>query len=118
LTAVDIYEASGILDKTEKAGAAMHNSPGFSEAPQPDLLQQSSFGKDGRILIPIALREAAGVKPGERVSIRIADGAIIIETIATQIRKVQAMVAPYIRPGESIVDEFIAEKRRMWGEED
>jgi AbrB family looped-hinge helix DNA binding protein len=99
-------------------GAAMHNSPGFSEAPQPDLRQQSSFGKDGRILIPIALREAAGVKPGERVVIRIEDGTIVIETIATQIRKVQAMVAHLKRPGESIVDEFIAEKRSMWGEEE
>jgi AbrB family looped-hinge helix DNA binding protein len=96
----------------------MHKSSGFSEAPQPDLLQQSSFGKDGRILIPIALREAAGVKPGERVVIRIEDGTIVIETIATQIRKVQAMVARLKRPGESIVDEFIAEKRRMWGEEE
>ena len=90
----------------------MPNAPGFAEAPQPDLLrQQSSFGKDGRILIPIALREAAGVKPGERVVIRIVDGAIVIETIATQIRKVQAMVAHLKRPGESVVDEFIAEKR-------
>ncbi len=89
----------------------MSSRPGFSEASQPELRQQSSFGKDGRILIPIALREAAGVKPGEHVAIRIEDGAIVIETLATQVRKVQAMVAHLKRPGESIVDEFIAEKR-------
>ena len=97
----------------------MPDARGLSKASQPDLLrEQSSFGKDGRILIPIALREAAGVKPGERVVVRVENGVIVIETIATQIRKVQAMVAPYKRPGESIVDEFIAEKRRMWGDEE
>lgn len=96
----------------------MHKNRGFSESPQSGLHDQASFGKDGRILVPIALREAAGVKPGERVSIRIEDGALIIETIATQIRKVQEMLAPCKRPGESVVDEFIAERRQMWGEEE
>ncbi len=96
----------------------MPNPQGFSEASvaalgqkDPVLQAHASFGKDGRVLIPIALREAAGIKPGERVVIRVQDGALVIETLDARIARIQAIFAPYKREGESIVDEFIAEKR-------
>lgn len=96
----------------------MPNPQGFSEAPvaglgqkAPALQAHASFGKDGRVLIPIALREAAGIKPGERVVIRVQDGGLVIETLDARIARIQAFLAPYKREGESMVDELIADRR-------
>ncbi|MGE3913772.1 MAG: hypothetical protein AB7K36_30795, partial [Chloroflexota bacterium] len=39
------------------------------------------------------------------------DGELRIRSFRESIRRVQERVRPYIRPGESIVDELIAERR-------
>ncbi len=72
---------------------------------------QATLGPDGRVLIPAALREAAGIARGEEVTIRVEDGRIVIETFAAQIRRLRGMFAHLKKPGESVVDEFIAERR-------
>jgi AbrB family looped-hinge helix DNA binding protein len=86
-------------------------------ATRPQTTVRLKVGPDGRVLIPAELRRAAGIVPGDTVLAEIRDGAVEIATLATRIRRVQDMLAPYKQPGVSIVDEFIAEKRAMWGEE-
>ena len=39
------------------------------------------------------------------------------ETVKQRIRKAQAAVAPYLPKDRSLVDEFLAERKKMWGEE-
>jgi plasmid stability protein len=39
------------------------------------------------------------------------------EEIRERVRSVQAAFEKYKRPGESVVDEFLAERRRLWGED-
>lgn len=36
---------------------------------------------------------------------------------AERVRRLQAIIEPYRKPGGGVVDEFLAERRRMWGEE-
>ena len=43
--------------------------------------------------------------------------ALSPEEIKERVRYVQEAMRPYKRPGESVVDDFLADKRRMWGEE-
>ena len=39
------------------------------------------------------------------------------ERIAAAARAVQARMLKYKKPGESIVDRFVSERRALWGEE-
>ncbi|HUG80269.1 MAG TPA: AbrB/MazE/SpoVT family DNA-binding domain-containing protein [Bryobacterales bacterium] len=43
----------------------------------------------GRVVIPKAVREAAGLRPGDRLDVRYRDGRIEIEPLAEQVRLVR-----------------------------
>ncbi|MFN0115462.1 MAG: AbrB/MazE/SpoVT family DNA-binding domain-containing protein [Paracoccaceae bacterium] len=74
-------------------------------------------GPDGRILIPVELRREAGIEPGSTVLVEVRDGEVCVATVAARLRRVQEIAKKYKRTGESVVDEFLAERRAMWGEE-
>lgn len=80
------------------------------DAPRPGSVR-IKVGPDGRILIPAELRRAAGLEPGVTVLVDLKDGELRIATSATRVRQLQALFAPFKRPGVSEVDEFIAERR-------
>ena len=88
---------------------------GFSEAAEPfagtAVVARVKVGPDGRILIPADLRRAAGLEPGATVVVTLEGQSLTVETPLAQLRKVQALLAPLKRPGVSIVDELIAERR-------
>jgi AbrB family looped-hinge helix DNA binding protein len=93
----------------------MTKPSGFSETDppflEPALSVQGNLGSDGRVLIPAALREAAGIKRGEKVILKVEDGRIVLSSWKAEIRKLQGMFAHLKKPGENIVDEFIAGRR-------
>lgn len=93
----------------------MPKSGGFAESPTnfetSDLSVQATLGADGRLLIPAAVRDAAGIKRGDRVTIRIQDGQIVVESFWSQILRLRKMLAHRIVPGESWADELIADRR-------
>jgi len=66
---------------------------------------------NGRVVIPAEVRESLGMKGGDKLLARVEDGALILEPIHVSIRKAQELVAKYIPPGVSMVDELIAERR-------
>ena len=70
-----------------------------------------TLASNGRVVIPAAMRAALGLKDGGRLVARLEDGAIILEPIETSVRRAQALVAAYARPGVSMVDDLIAERR-------
>jgi len=100
----------------------MSKSSGFSESVAPFSQQPPSahgvLGTDGRLLIPAALRDAAGIKRGDKVFMRIEDGQIVVESFRATITRIQRIAAKYKKPGESVVDEFLAERLAMWGEDE
>jgi AbrB family looped-hinge helix DNA binding protein len=71
----------------------------------------------GRVVIPAAMRAALGIAPGDELLARVENGELRITTRAASIRRIQERLAKYKKPGESVVDEFLAERRAMWGEE-
>lgn len=76
------------------------------------------LGNDGRVLIPAALRDAAGIERGSRLFLRVEGEQIIVESFPATLRRIQRMLAPYKVPGVSIVDELIAERRAEAARED
>jgi bifunctional DNA-binding transcriptional regulator/antitoxin component of YhaV-PrlF toxin-antitoxin module len=103
----------------------MSKPPGFEEeaapSPMPPLeappMAHAVLGQDGRLLIPAALREAAGINRGERLVLRVEGDHLVVESFRTTIKRLQALFEPMKEPGVSYVDKFLAERRAMWGEE-
>ena len=67
--------------------------------------------RHGRVVIPAEYRRALGLREGDAVVIQLDDGALRILTRAQAIRRAQEIVAKYVSPGRSLVDELIAERR-------
>lgn len=64
----------------------------------------------GRILIPVAIREQLGLKPGDALYLAVEDGKLSVMTLRESVRRVQRLVAAKTK-GRSLVDELIAERR-------
>lgn len=69
------------------------------------------IGAKGRLVIPVAIREALGMAEGEVLDLRVVDGELRIVTLRETIRRVQERARRYIKPGVSLADELSAERR-------
>jgi antitoxin component of MazEF toxin-antitoxin module len=70
------------------------------------------LGNSGELNIPPELLAAAHLEPGLPVHLRLTSDGIEVLSQEAALRRAQALLAPYKRPGVSEVDEFIAERRR------
>lgn len=99
----------------------MTKSRGMAENSVPYQTQplvEAVLGADGRLLIPAAIRDAAGIKRGEKVILRVEGGKVTVESRAASLRSLVGMFAHLKKPGESVVDEFLAERRAEAKRED
>src|SRR4051812_42642680 len=97
---------------------------GFGESGQSSYAAESTeyervkLGEAGRLVIPAAMREAMGVKPGDTMIAYVnSDGVLHLQSRRSMLARLQEEAKALKRPGESVVDEFLAERRAMWGEE-
>ena len=73
----------------------------------------------GKIVIPAELRREFGIKDGDSLVIEREAGGLVIKTYAQVVKEVQATFREMMGPYEgSVVDEFIADRRREAAEED
>ena len=100
-------KSSGMADMARPSGMAEAQMPFVLPAVSAD----ANLGADGRILIPAAIRDAAGIKRGDKVTLRVEEGRIVVESFRATIKRLQGMLAHRKLPGESVVDEFLAERR-------
>jgi AbrB family looped-hinge helix DNA binding protein len=73
----------------------------------------------GRIVIPAEMRAAMMVRPGDTVSAKVVDGEFRIVSAGVALKRVQAFARKWKaeHPGESVVDELIADRREeAWRE--
>jgi AbrB family looped-hinge helix DNA binding protein len=68
--------------------------------------------ENGRVVIPSAIRTALGIDVGDELIARVEDDELRITTVKRQIERAQRLVRKYVKPGRSLVDELIAERRR------
>jgi len=68
--------------------------------------------ENGRVVIPAEFRKALGINAGDEVIARLEDDELKISTVKGRIARAQRLVRQYIKPGRSLSDELIAERRR------
>jgi AbrB family looped-hinge helix DNA binding protein len=67
--------------------------------------------ENGRVVIPAPFRKALGIKIGDEVVLRMVDDELRITTLKRRIQQAQRLVRKHVKPGRSLVDELIAERR-------
>jgi len=70
------------------------------------------LNENGRVVIPAAFRKALGIDVGDELIARMEDHELRITTAKREIEQAQRLVRKYVKPGRSLVDELIAERRR------
>ena len=72
---------------------------------------RAPVGEGGRLVIPAEMRKVMGVKSGDTLILKVSEGELTAVSQLVSIRKIQERLAPYKRPGENEVNEFLADRR-------
>lgn len=75
------------------------------------MFEQKIIITDGRMVIPVSLRKQLNMSKNEEATISIEDGDILITTRHQALDRLRKIVAPHLNPNESLVEEFLKEKR-------
>jgi AbrB family looped-hinge helix DNA binding protein len=67
--------------------------------------------ENGRVVIPASFRKALGINIGDEVVLRIEEDELRISTLRKRIERAQRLVRRHVKPGTSLADELIAERR-------
>jgi antitoxin PrlF len=62
-------------------------------------------------VIPASYRKALGINVGDEVVLRIEDDELRIMSLKRRLEQAQRRVRRYIKPGRSLADELIVERR-------
>ena len=68
--------------------------------------------ENGRVVIPASFRQALGINAGDEVVLRVEDDELRITTMKHRIERAKRLVRRHIKPGTSLVDDLIAERRK------
>jgi bifunctional DNA-binding transcriptional regulator/antitoxin component of YhaV-PrlF toxin-antitoxin module len=79
------------------------------------------IGPQGRVVIPVILRRALVIKPGQVMVGRVEDGRLVLERREAILNRLQARFSNAVPRDVSLADELVAdrrdEERREAGEE-
>jgi AbrB family looped-hinge helix DNA binding protein len=67
--------------------------------------------ENGRVVIPASYRKALGIKAGDEVILRMEDDELRITTMERRLDRARRRIRQYVKPGVSLADELIAERR-------
>ena len=76
-----------------------------------DAETRTRINENGRLVIPASYRKALGIKAGDEVILRMEDDELRITTMKRRIERAQRRIRQYVKPGVSLVDELIADRR-------
>ena len=80
--------------------------------------ESTRIDKSGRLIVPAALRRQLGIRPGDRLHLRVVDGELRISTWQQAVDRVQQSLAEY-RPDdrEELTSEVLIRERREEGQD-
>lgn len=67
--------------------------------------------ENGRVVLPVAFRRALDIRPGDQVLARLEGDEVRITTVRHRLERAQRHVRQFVKPGVSLADELIAERR-------
>ena len=67
--------------------------------------------ENGRVVIPASFRKRLGIRAGDEVFLQIQGDELRITTLKRNIERAQRLVRKHVKPGTSLVEELIAERR-------
>ncbi len=73
---------------------------------------RARVNENGRVVIPASVRQALGINPGDEVVLRVEDDELRITTMKHRIERAKRLVRRHVKPGTSLVDDLIVERRR------
>jgi AbrB family looped-hinge helix DNA binding protein len=73
--------------------------------------ERAQLGENGRVVIPAAYRKAMGLKGGEVLLFSMDENGLHIQSQRQALLRSQAIVASFVDPDCSLVDELIADRR-------
>ena len=74
-------------------------------------VQRGTLVSGGRLQIPVEIRRELGISDGDVVLMKVQDGEMRLWTRAAAVQRAQEMYRKFAKPGESLVDELIADRR-------
>jgi AbrB family looped-hinge helix DNA binding protein len=83
----------------------------MQQADKPHETFRARVDSAGRVLIPASSRQRLGIDQGAEVLVEVDDRGIHITTAAQALKEAQDYLAQFKKPGESVVDELIRERR-------
>lgn len=75
------------------------------------LKTSARVNENGRVVIPASFRKRLGIRAGDEVVLRIEDDELRITTLKRNLELAQKLIRKHIKPGVSLADELIAERR-------
>ncbi|MGA9528186.1 MAG: AbrB/MazE/SpoVT family DNA-binding domain-containing protein [Terriglobales bacterium] len=72
---------------------------------------RTRVNQNGRVVIPASYRKALGIKAGDEVILRMEDDELRITTMKLRLERARQRVRKHVKPGVSLADELIAERR-------
>lgn len=76
-----------------------------------DTETRTRVNENGRVVIPASFRKALGINAGDEVVLRIEDDELRITTLKRRLKRAQRRIRQYVKPGRSLVNELLAERR-------
>ena len=77
-----------------------------------DLREHVVLSKEGRIVIPSAIREAAGLKPGSRVIVTVgADGVVEIRSVETSRARAWKLARKHRLHEKPLVEDLLEQRK-------
>jgi AbrB family looped-hinge helix DNA binding protein len=72
---------------------------------------RARINQNGRVVIPASFRKALGIREGDELVLRMEDDELRITTLKRRLERAQRMIRKYVKPGVSLADELVAERR-------
>ncbi len=72
---------------------------------------QVKVSREGRVLIPAEVRVALGLGEGSSLNLTVQDGEIRLFDRARALERSRAIARKFKKPGESVVQELVRERR-------
>ncbi len=76
-----------------------------------DTETRTRVNENGRVVIPASFRKALGINAGDEIVLRIQDDELRITTLKRRLERAQRRIRRYVKPGRSLVEELLAERR-------